>query len=106
MLVFYIVGLTSSLDPIPKSLWGTMQVLGQTIYQTAPRLSGNDGITYNLQFLLLAKKRTGILQSKQPTKLDSSDCFWLKPDPVDDNITFEILELGNNPNLIQCGNLK
>ena len=96
------VGLFTSIDPIPTFLWGKTNVLGQNIYATTQRSAGNDGITYNMQFLFITSDRTRLLKSSQEISLSDEDCFWLLPNRVNDDVTLAILELDRKPNVIKC----
>lgn len=96
------VSLYTSLDPIALKLWGKEKILGQDIYATRHHLAGNDGITYNLQYLLVAKTRSdAILQAdKEKGPVKSNDCYWIFPDPNNDSKMIEILNLKTNPNCV------
>lgn len=102
VFIILIVSLVTSIDPIPTFLWGKTNVLGQSIYATNPRSAGNDGITYNMQFLFISSSRTQILKSHQKINLSTNDCFWILPNRVNDDVTISILELDNKPNVLQC----
>jgi 4-amino-4-deoxy-L-arabinose transferase-like glycosyltransferase len=95
----FLVGITSlrlftSLDPISSCIWGKTRILGQNIYalNQGPSLSGFDGITYNLQYNLIVKKRTEIIFDKKSKIID---CSWIFPDPNNDFKTIKILNLKN-----------
>jgi len=92
-----------SLDPISGKIWGKIKILDQTFYGLSNHLAGNDGITYNLQFLLLAKKRNDLIlaANRQKQPVVHSECRWIFPDPRNDYQTLRILKLEsinlNNP---------
>lgn len=93
-----IVRLFTSIDPISTHFWGKSKILGQSIYalNQAPSLTGFDGITYNLQYNLIVKKRSDLILGKTR---GLSDCSWIFPDPNNDLKTVEILNIKNiNPN--------
>lgn len=95
-----IVRLFTSTDPVSTHFWGKGEILGQSIYalNQAPSLSGFDGITYNLQYNLIVKKRSDLILGK--TK-GSNDCSWIFPDPNNDLKTVEILKIRKvNPNFL------
>ncbi len=87
-----------SLDPISSTLWNKETVLGQEIYAMRKKLAGNDGITYNMQYALIAKKRTQqILAAKIKGQIVySENCFWIYPDPRNDSKTNQVLKLNIN----------
>lgn len=100
MSLFLIIGISlfSSVDPISLAIWGKEKVLGQEIYAVRKKLAGNDGITYNMQYALIAKKRTRQILAAKSTggTVFSEDCFWIYPDPRNDRKTNEILKLSIN----------
>lgn len=90
-----------SLDPISTKLWGKIDVLGEEIYALNRHLAGNDGITYNMQYLFIVKKRTKqiLVANKQRKLIISDECHWLFPDIRNDKKTIKILQLNNlDPN--------
>lgn len=90
-----------SLDPITRALWGKTKILGEDLYSLNTTLAGNDGITYNVQYLLLVKRRTQIIFSEG---LGEQDCYWLFPDPNNDRKTARILKLENLSVVKRCLN--
>lgn len=84
--------LFTSIDPISIRLWGKTKILGQNIYalNQAPSLAGFDGITYNLQFNLIVKKRSDLILGKNK---NINDCSWIFPDPNNDFKTIKILNI-------------
>lgn len=91
------LALFHSVDPISKNIWGEKVMFGEKIYALDQTLDGNDGITYNIQYLLIAKKRSEEimrnLNAKLPLPLDK--CQNLFPDPNNDRKTMFILKLNN-----------
>lgn len=79
-----------SFDPISRSFWGQTKVLDQEFYGVNNYLAGNDGITYNLQYLLVAGKRSKIL--RMDSYFDLGQCGWLFADINNDKKTAVILK--------------
>lgn len=94
-----ILGLFFSIDPIANTIWGKVDVLGEKLYATNYHLSGNDGLTYNYQYILVVKNRTEILYGKSFTK---QDCAYLFPDPENDYLTLTSLGILKNKANIIC----
>ncbi len=93
-IVFIPLQLFFSVDPISTKLWGKTTILGEKFYAVNQHLSGNDGITYNMQYNRLIMKRTQKILL--PNELNSQildDCYWIFPDPNNDNKTIKILGL-------------
>jgi len=65
LVIASLTSLLFSVDPISNMLWGKMQILGESVYLNKP-LDGNDGITYNMQYLTIMKERTMMI--------DEGDC--------------------------------
>jgi 4-amino-4-deoxy-L-arabinose transferase-like glycosyltransferase len=95
-----------SVDPVSNKIWGKTIVLGQEIYALNRSLAGNDGITYNLQYLLISKNRTRIINSENPEIEFTNifDCYWLFPDVNNDRKTAKILKLNDSPAVNLCLN--
>ncbi len=93
---FLLISLFTSIDPISKHYWGTTNVLGQNLYGVNRSLDGNDGITYNLQYVLIANKRSKFLMKKEGNLFSANDCSWLLADPNNDFKTFKILNIDPN----------
>jgi len=91
------LSLISSIDPVSTLLWKNNRIMTQSLYNLPAYLDGNDGLTYNLQYLLIAKTRSDflLLKTRSVTK---SGCYWLSPDPNNDQKTFKALSI--NPNII------
>lgn len=86
-----------SLDPISIAFWGREKVLGEEIYAIRKKLAGSDGITYNMQYAIISKKRTNqIFIAESEGVVISNDCYWIFPDPRNDIKTSEILNLKIN----------
>jgi len=99
-----ILSLFFSIDPLSISIWKTTTVFDQQLYGVNNGLSGNDAITYNMQYLFVAKKRSDILLNHPGMHLNPSECDWLLKDPNNDNQTFHILHISaylNSCNLAQ-----
>lgn len=70
-----VVSLFFSVDPISISFWGTMTESGQTLYNLPVHHGGPDGMTYNVQYLLICKKRTqDVFNPKEGTCIDP---WWI-----------------------------
>jgi hypothetical protein len=106
--IIFIIGVSlfSSTDPVSTKIWGKEKIFGENIYTLRDALAGNDGITYNMQYALILKKRTNdILNNDKANVTISNDCHWLFPDPRNDIITMKILNLDINPGN-PCTNFK
>lgn len=90
-----LLSLFFSVDPLATKIWGKTNVLGQEVYALNKTLAGNDGITYNWQYLMVLKKRTRQIMEadKRRGAVLSDDCFWVFPDPNNDLKTLEFLKL-------------
>ncbi|HMS22316.1 MAG TPA: glycosyltransferase family 39 protein [Candidatus Levybacteria bacterium] len=95
--MFLIVGLFFSTDIIGKHIWGTHMYFGQKIYNTEKTISGNDGATYNIQFLFASRSRTMRLKwyKDNDTPVPFSECKVLFPDPKNDRITMQLFGFEN-----------
>ncbi len=60
LIVVSFVSLSSSVDPLSNAIWPKIQVLGQSVY-LKQKLDGDDGITYNMQYLSIMKSRTDMI---------------------------------------------
>lgn len=94
ILFFFIIllRLFYSVDPISLKLWGKTNILGENFYALNEYLAGNDGITYNMEYLFLAKKRSDQIFSAKNHVL-SNQCSWIFPDPNNDYKTIKVLNL-------------
>ena len=85
VMVFVMLSLFSSNDPISNQIWYKRQVLAENFY--ARGLDGKDGITYNMQFLQLAKERDAIIRSgnfklsDEVLNIDKTTLFFYKVAP-------------------------
>lgn len=100
LAIVIVMGLFSSVDPLATRLWGKTKVLGEEIYALPEHLAGNDGITYNMQYLFMVKKRTEKILSG--SRLSKEECYWLFPDPKNDYKTMRILKLENLSAVRDC----
>jgi len=95
--IIILLSLFYSIDPLSIKLWGKTEIYGERFYGLNYALDGNDGITYNIQYLLIVKKRTkqiiAIENQKQPLLLNECDSVF--PDPNNDYQTFGILNFKN-----------
>lgn len=99
-----LVSLFSSTDPISTKLWGKSTILGEELYSLNQHLAGNDGFTYNMQYLLIVKKRTSLILSAKKSVI-SNECHWVFPDPNNDYKTIKILHLNIDTNF-PCKNVQ
>lgn len=88
------IALFFSFDPLSAYLWGKTTVMDQSMYGLNNGISGGDGITYNMQYLFMAKQRSDILTDKIQAR-SSSECLWLFKDPNNEKKTFQILQISN-----------
>jgi hypothetical protein len=102
--VLCIVRLFYSADPVSYGLWGSMTIGGETLYAMNEHLSGNDGTTYNGQFLTITGIRTRQLRfaSKTHAPVVSSSCRWTFADVRNDIITLPSLGLTGIPDGEMC----
>ncbi|HSX08911.1 MAG TPA: glycosyltransferase family 39 protein [Candidatus Saccharimonadales bacterium] len=66
LLITSVVSLFFSIDPVSNLIWQKTQVLDQNLYLNK-KLDGDDGITYNMQYLNLMKERTTMIKNGQCT---------------------------------------
>lgn len=85
-----ITSLFFSIDPVSRKIWGSIHVLGESFYALNEDKAGNDGLTYNFQFLLIAKNRTNLFFTHNRS---SESCNWVLADPNNDTKTLLILKL-------------
>jgi 4-amino-4-deoxy-L-arabinose transferase-like glycosyltransferase len=90
-----VLSLFFSVDPFSKHLWGIILIQKHPFYALHEKLAGNDGLTYNMQYLLLAKERTKkIMEANSSFRpVISQECQWIFPDPNNDKKTIRILHL-------------
>ena len=82
-LVFLIVlfSLFNSIDPVAKKIWGNINIFNNNIYALNDHMAGNDGITYNIQYLFIARERSEMIRNATGNELISGYCRWVFPDP-------------------------
>lgn len=103
MVLLIFSSLFFSIDPLSDKIWGRVKIFSQSLYGLNNHLSGNDGITYNLQFLFLTHKRSNLIltANSHQQSVISSECLWVFPDPRNDFQTLKILNFKginlNNP---------
>ncbi len=102
LCIFVLITLFSSLDPISKSIWGSTKIINQGFYGVNRSLDGNDGITYNLQYLKVAKQRSVYLTNPPDHEVSPDDCYWLIADPNNDFKTWNILGIDPYPITSKC----
>lgn len=88
-----LTALFSSSDPLSKRIWNITELYKEKLYALNYTLAGNDGITYNYQYLLIIKKRTRDIYKIQSGKkiLTKNECDLIFPDPNNDYKTFKFL---------------
>lgn len=97
--IFSFLVLFRSLDPVSTRLWGRINVLGEEVYGLNKSLAGNDGITYNIQYARIVKRRSNAILLSHDSisrSIISEDCYWIFPDPNNDLKTALILKLNLN----------
>jgi 4-amino-4-deoxy-L-arabinose transferase-like glycosyltransferase len=94
----FLISLFFSADPISASIWKVREIGNQNLYSLDQTIAGNDGITYNYQYLLLVKERTDLIRKIENSKLflNKKDCDFIFPDPNNDLKTFMILKIDLN----------
>lgn len=110
LIGFAIVSGFRSIDPVSNWVWKDPQMFGrfwvfyQTLYDLNAKISGNDRITYNLQYLFVLQQRTRALQAlpKGSSKIYSPDCLWLFRDPTNDLFTLQNQKLFSGHLLPEC----
>lgn len=101
LIVTVILQLFYSSDPVSLSLWGRTSILGENLYALNEHLDGNDGITYNIQYLSIVKKRSEAISTAR-NYVSSNQCNWIFPDPNNDYKTILILKLLNSDTTTPC----
>lgn len=101
VLCLVFVSLFFSADPVAKRIWGENKIFNQTVYGLSNRLAGNDGLTYNLQYLLIAKDRSNLIYqaNKNNGIIKNGYCRWIFPDPINEYKMLKLLNLEPN---IKC----
>ncbi len=96
-----------SVDPFSIKLWGRSEFYEEKVYDLRNSLAGNDGITYNLQYAVILRKRTEqiINVTRENIKLSYEECEKLFPD-VNYQTTIEALKLDSYRLLSSCKELE
>lgn len=55
------ISLSHSVDPVSHVLWPRTQILGESVY-LKQQFNGNDGITYNMQYLFMMRERSKMIK--------------------------------------------
>ncbi len=97
VFVIILISLFNSADPVAKKIWGNISIFNNNIYALNDHMAGNDGITYNIQYLLIAKERSEMIRNTNGNELVSGYCRWILPDP--NNEVKMLNELKLNPAL-------
>jgi 4-amino-4-deoxy-L-arabinose transferase-like glycosyltransferase len=84
LLIASFVSLFFSVDPVSNLLWQKTPVLSENLYLNE-LLDGDDGITYNMQYLSLMKERT--------TRIEKGECGL---PPLINNDTLTLILLNKN----------
>lgn len=90
-----VLSLFTSTDPLSRAIWGETTWMGERLYNLRDNLSGNDGITYNLQYLAIVRERSRRMREaeKLGAPIMSRDCYFLFPDPNNEKKMIDILFL-------------
>lgn len=89
-----VVSLFYSVDPLSRWTWGTTSEDGVLLYDLRGHTSGNDGVTYNLQYEMIVARRMAFIKSIEngnTTLLNEGECKKVFPDPSNDKITLQTL---------------
>lgn len=99
LILFTLFALFFSLDPVATRIWGKTKIFDQEVYALNKSLAGNDGITYNIQYLFIASARSKeILKANKENKnVTSNYCQWIFPDPSNDIKMLKALNLKIQP---------
>ena len=97
------ISLFYSVDPVAKRIWGNINIFNNNIYALNDHMAGNDGITYNIQYLLIANERSKMIKDAKEDAIVSGYCRWIFPDP--NNEVKMLKELKNNP-AIYCTQIR
>lgn len=88
------ISLFLSIDPVATHIWGKTNIFGNKIYALNDHLAGNDGITYNMQYLLIAKERSEIInKTNNNGQISSEYCRWVFPDPNNESKMIDVLNI-------------
>ncbi len=102
--VVALVGLYASVDPVTVYIWKKYTVLDQPLYNAASMHGGNDSIAYNAQYLQIMSKRDSLIRTAQETggPVVSGDCYYVFPDPRNEQKVFEILGFSESITQTKC----
>lgn len=91
----FLIALFFSADPVSAAIWKVRTIDNQSLYSLDRTIAGNDGITYNYQYLLLVKERTNLIRKieNDQVALNKKDCDFIFPDPNNDLKTFNMLKI-------------
>lgn len=94
-----VLALFTSSDPISRVIWGDTTWMGERLYNLRDHLSGNDGITYNMQYLSIVRERTRLIvrAQKDGRSIMSSGCSFLFPDPNNEKKLLDIFQFNRIP---------
>jgi 4-amino-4-deoxy-L-arabinose transferase-like glycosyltransferase len=62
LIIVSFLSLSQSIDPLSNGIWQKTQILGERVYLNHP-LDGDDGITYNMQYLTLMSQRNTLIKN-------------------------------------------
>jgi len=110
MLVFVFFGtltlvrLFTSTDPFSRYLWGTETIDTQTFYALRHHKAGNDGMTYNLEYVLFVIRRSGQIRdaNREGRAVYATNCYWAFPDENNDARTLSNLGFDGIPRTNRC----
>lgn len=61
LIIVSLVSLFVSIDPLSNAIWQKTRILNENVYLNK-KLDGNDGITYNMQYLAMMRERTDMIE--------------------------------------------
>lgn len=96
--------LFTSTDPVSRYLWKTETIGTQTFYALRHYKAGNDGITYNLEYVIAVAQRSKQIREadREGRAVYAPDCFWAFPDIKNDQRTLFYLGFVRIPESSQC----
>lgn len=103
IILVMVISLFNSIDPIAIRIWGKTQIFNESLYGNNNHLAGNDGITYNMQYLLIARERSELIKNSKGTDLYSGYCRWIFPDPNNESKMINALDLNSN---LKCNQIR
>lgn len=101
IIIIIFTSLFSSIDPIANRMWGETEIFKNKLYGLNNHMAGNDGITYNIQYLLIARERSNMIKNSKRNDLSSKYCRWIFPDPNNEIKMFEALNINSDFNCNQ-----